>query len=140
MRSHFIGSLASPAFANVVAKSERFRWSDRKISISQSVPVNWRTLAEEDALRICHVFRSNNVDVEIAADETFMQFHAAKDRCIAPVGVKRTGKVNPVDNEKVGFTVVVAAERRSSQLLPPSGKFGGDLFKVEHFSYADRRE
>ena len=61
-----------------------------------------------------------------------MQFHATKDRCIAPVGVKRTGMVNPVDNEKVGFTIVVAAERRSSQLLPPfgilTGNFGGDLF------------
>ena len=62
-----------------------------------------------------------------------MQFHATHDKCIAPVGVKRKGTVNPVDNEKVGFTIVAAAERRSSQLLPPhgimTGKSGGDLFK-----------
>jgi hypothetical protein len=74
----------------------------------------------------------HNVEVAIAADEVAMQFHAAKDKLIVPTAVKRTGTVNPVDNEKVGFTLIVAAERRSSQLLPPfgimTGTFGGDLF------------
>eukprot|EP00474_Spongospora_subterranea_P005193 CRZ05651.1 hypothetical protein [Spongospora subterranea] len=143
VRAHFIGSLVSPEFKKVIAKSNnlrmfltraliRYRWSNRKMSISQTVPVDWKTRAEIDAERICELFRRKKVQVEIAADETFLQFHASKDRCIAPVGVKRTGTVNPSENEKVGFTVVVAAERRSSQLLPPfgimTGKFGGDLF------------
>jgi hypothetical protein len=143
MRSHYRGSTASSEFSKIIYNSshlrtfisramERYRWSNRKVSISQTVPSDWKDRAIDDALHICELFRRSDVDVEIAMDEVFMQFHATKDRVIAPCGVKRTGTVNPVENEKVGFTLVVAAERRSSQLLPPfgimTGKFGGDLF------------
>jgi hypothetical protein len=143
VRTHYKGSAASAKFEGVISKSEnlrkfieramkRLRWSNRKVSIAQSVPQDWKGRALNDAQNIRETFLRNNVEVEVAADEVAMLFHATKDQLVVPTGVKRTGMLNPVENEKVGFTLVVAVERRSSQLLPPfgimTGTFGGDLF------------
>jgi len=47
----------------------------RKISISQSVPPDWREKVEENAARIRHTFLKEKVDIVINADETFLLFH-----------------------------------------------------------------
>ena len=78
----------------------RNRFSIRKISISQSVPVDWRSKAEENTARIRATFLKEDVDVVINADETFLLFHPFGQRLIAPTGVKRVGSVVQVDNEK----------------------------------------
>jgi len=80
----------------------RNRFSIRKISISQSVPVDWRSKAEENTARIRATFLKEDVDVVINADETFLLFHSFRKRLIAPTGVKQVGSVVQVDNEKWG--------------------------------------
>ncbi len=100
-------------------------FSVRKISISQSVPEDWRSKAEENAARIRATFLKEDVDVVINADETFLLFHPYGQRLIAPTGVKRVGSVVQVDNEKWGATVMIACEYRTSCVLPPMIIFTG---------------
>jgi hypothetical protein len=118
----------------------RNRFSIRKISISQSVPVDWRSKAEENTARIRATFLKEDVDVVINADETFLLFHPFGQRLIAPTGVKRVGSVVQVDNEKWGATVMIACEYRTSCILPPmnifTGVYGAKLMK--HWADFDR--
>ena len=51
---------------------KKHKFSIHKNSISQSVPVDWRQKAEENTSRIRTLFRKENVDVVINADETFV--------------------------------------------------------------------
>ena len=108
--------------ARVLARN---KFSVQKISISQSVPPDWRQKAEENAARIRKTFSSENVDVVVNADETFLLFHPLGQRLIAPTGVKRVGTALQVDNEKWGATVMIACEYRTSSILPPMIIFTG---------------
>ena len=104
---------------------KRNRWSVRKISILQSIPVDWRQKAEENSARIREKFTMENVDVVVNADETFLLFHPFGDKLIAPTGIKRVGTAVQVDNEKWGATVMIACEYRTSSILPPMMIFTG---------------
>ena len=104
---------------------ERHQWSVRKISISQSVPVDWRMKAEMNSARIRKKFKDEDVDVVINADETFLLFHPFGEKLIAPTGIKRVGSAVQVDNEKWGATVMIACEFRTSSILPPMVIFTG---------------
>jgi hypothetical protein len=104
---------------------KRRHWSARKISISQSVPVDWRKKAEDNSTRIRERFRSENVDVVVNADETFLLFHPFGEKLLAPLGVKQVGTAVQVDNEKFGATVMIACEYRTSSILPPMVIFTG---------------
>jgi hypothetical protein len=97
---------------------KRNRWSVQKISISQSVPVDWRQKAEENNARVRDRFRKHNVDVVVNADETFLLFHPFGEKLIAPTGIKRVGTAVQVVNEKWGATVMIACEYRTSSILP----------------------
>ncbi len=77
---------------------QRNHFSVRKISISQSVLVDWRQKAESNASRIREKLRDEKVDVIINADEMFLLFHPFGERLIAPTGVKRVGTVVQPDN------------------------------------------
>lgn len=118
----------------------RNKFSIRKISISQSVPTDWRSKAEDNTARIRATFLKEDVDVVINADETFLLFHPFGQRLIAPTGVKRVGSVVQVDNEKWGATVMIACEFRTSCILPPmiifTGVYGAKLMK--HWADFDR--
>jgi hypothetical protein len=103
----------------------RHNYSVRKISISQSVPPDWRQKAQENAERIRTTFCKEKVDVVVNADETFLLFHPFGQRLIAPTGVKRVGTALQVDNEKWGATVMIACEYRTSSILPPMVIFTG---------------
>jgi hypothetical protein len=104
---------------------ERNKFSVRKVSISQSIPSNWRSKAESNAARIRETFSRENVDVVVNADETFLLFHPFGERLIARTGVKRVGSVAQVDNEKFGATVMIACEYRTSTIIPPIIIFTG---------------
>jgi hypothetical protein len=97
---------------------KRNQWSVRKITISQSVPVDWRQKAEMNSARIREKFREENVDVVVNADETFLLFHPFGEKLIAPTGIKRVGSAVQVDNEKWGATVIISCEFRTSSILP----------------------
>jgi len=103
----------------------RNNWSIRKITISQSVPVDWRKKAEQNSARIRAKFRAEDVDVVVNADETFLLFHPFGDKLLAPTGIKRVGSAVQVDNEKWGATVMIACEYRTSSILPPMIIFTG---------------
>jgi hypothetical protein len=105
-------------------------FSVRESTISQKVPLNWRTLAEAGAQRVRETFQKAEVDVVVAADETFIRFHEEDSRVLAPVGEARIGKAVTCDG-KSGCTVLPTMDMLSSQLLPPliifNGVFGGRL-------------
>jgi len=103
----------------------RNNWSIRKITISQSVPVDWRKKAEQNSARIRAKFRAEDVDVVVNADETFLLFHPFGDKLLAPTGIKRVGSAVQVDNKKWGATVMIACEYRTSSILPPMIIFTG---------------
>ena len=111
---------------------EYFNFCSRKSTVSQSIPRNWRELAIAGALRIRKSFREKDVQVVIAADETFLRFHEASSTVVAPKGAKRVGAAMK-SNEKEGCTLMVSMEMISSQLLPPfvifKGQFGKTLMK-----------
>lgn len=48
-------------------------YSVRKTTVSQKIPEDWRRLAEIGAKRVRESFRQANVDVVLAADETFIR-------------------------------------------------------------------
>lgn len=112
---------------------DRYNYSIRRNSISKSVPVDWRSKAEDNALRIRTLFKEEKVDVVINADETFVLFHMQTDRLIVPTGIKRVGSAAQVDNDKMGATVLIAAEFRTSMILPPmiifTGVYGAKLMQ-----------
>ena len=54
---------------------KRNNFSVRKMTISQSVPINWRQKAEDNTSRIREKFKAEKVDVVVNADETFLLFH-----------------------------------------------------------------
>jgi hypothetical protein len=70
---------------------KRNNFSVRKMTISQSVPVDWRQKAEDNTRRIREKFKAEKVDVVVNADETFLLFHPFGERLLAPTGVKRVG-------------------------------------------------
>ena len=107
-----------------------FGFCARKSTLSQSIPKNLKDLAIEGAMRIRKKFAEENVSVVISADETFLRFHEASSKVLAPEGTKRVGTALKY-KEKEGCTVMVSMEMISSQLLPPfvifKGKFGKTL-------------
>jgi hypothetical protein len=119
---------------------KRNNFSVRRISISQSVPVDWRRKAEENTMRIRERFQTEKVDIVINADETFLLFHPFGERLVAPTGVKRVGTVVQADNEKWGATVMIACEYKTSSILPPmiifTGVYGAKL--MSQWAHYDR--
>jgi hypothetical protein len=104
---------------------KRNQYSIRKNSILQSVPVDWRQKSEENTLRIRTLFKDENVDVVVNADENFVLFHMQDGHLIVPTGTKRVGSAAQVDNKKVGATVIIGCEFRTSSILPPLIFFTG---------------
>jgi hypothetical protein len=93
----FVHSKRSTLNCYVQRVLKRNRFSIRKIPISQRVPADWRSKAEENTARIRATFLKEDVDVVINADETFLLFHPFGQRLIAPTGVKQVGSVVQVD-------------------------------------------
>jgi predicted ATP-dependent Lon-type protease len=95
--------------------------------------VDWRVKAEDNALRIRNLFKDENVDVVINADETFVLFHMQDHKLIVPTGMKRVGTAAQVDNDKVGATVLIACEFKMSMIIPPmiifTGVYGAKLMQ-----------
>ena len=70
---------------------QHFDFCVRKSTVSQSIPRNWRELAIAGALCTRNRFMEEDVQVVIAADETFLRFHEASSTVVAPRGAKRVG-------------------------------------------------
>ena len=114
-------------------------FSVRKTTVSQKIPEDWRRLSELGAKRVRERFRDADVDVVLAADETFIRFHETSGIVIAPQGEKRIGAAAQID-DKAGCTVLPTLDMTASRLLAPmvifNGVFGATLMKKWQ-SYTD---
>lgn len=116
--------------SNFVTRTlQYFNFCVRKSTVSQSIPRSWRELAIAGALRTRNRIREEDVQVVIAADETFLRFHDASSTVVAPEGAKRVGTAMK-SYEKEGCTLMVSMEMISSQLLPPFVIFKGQFAKT----------
>ena len=118
---------------------QRINFTDRKATISQQIPIDWKDQARDGAARVLKTFREKNVGAVMAADETFIHFHERNSRILVPSGEKRVGSAAKF-NEKEGCTLMVTMDLLSSSLLRPfiifTGKFGKTLMK-QWQSYKD---
>lgn len=115
-------------------------FADRKSSIAQKIPDDWRCVALNGAERIRKLFKSHGIMRIFAADETNIKFHEVSDSVLAPQGVKRVGTACKISSND-GCTLMVTMDMTTSQLAPPliiyKGTFGGTLMKKwQNFSKA----
>ena len=100
-------------------------FTSRTLTVSQKVPMDWKNLSIAGAERARETFLKNKINVLlVAADETFLRFHEAPNKVVAPKGSKRVGLSIKCD-DKTGCTVMITMEAISSQLLPPFIIFKG---------------
>lgn len=112
------GTIA-PAFSQWLFRVlERHRFSIRKESISQTVPVSWLQICLDACALICSIMKSAQVTRLVNADEMFLQFYPKETHLIAPTNVKRVGS-NRAEDAKKGCTVMVACEMFQSQIIAP---------------------
>jgi hypothetical protein len=69
--------------------------------------------------------KTEEENVVINADETFLLFHPFGEKLLAPRGVKHVGTAVQVDNKKFWATVMIACEYWTSSILPPMVIFTG---------------
>ena len=109
---------------------ERHRFSIRKESISQTVPVDWLQICLDACALIRSIMKAAEVTRLVNADEMFLQYYPKETHLIAPCNVKRVGSDRAEDAKK-GCTVMVACEMFQSQLIAPmvimTGKAEGTL-------------
>jgi hypothetical protein len=68
---------------------KRHNFSNRKQTISQSIPSDWKKIALDSTAVIRNSFSAADVDHIIAMDETFIKFDETQDKLIVPKGIKR---------------------------------------------------
>ena len=107
-------------------------FSDRKESVSQKIPPDWKEKSRSGARRVRKRFLKENVDYILSSDETFLLFHERYKKVLSKKGSKRVGVARKID-EKDGGTVMVSMEWSSSSLIMPmlifSGGFGKTLME-----------
>jgi hypothetical protein len=70
---------------------QKIGFTDRKNTISQKIPGNWKDLTIIAAARTRATFSHEKVEVVLADDETFIRFNESGDRTVAPIGSTRVG-------------------------------------------------
>ena len=111
--------IISPALSQWLARVlKRHRFSNRKESISQTVPLNWLQICLDATGIIRQTMSNAQVTRLVNADKMFLQYYPKETHLIAPVAVKRVGS-NRSEDEKKGCTVMVACEMFESRLMAP---------------------
>ena len=121
----------TPGFSQWLSRVlERHRFSIRKESISQTVPVGWLQICLDACTLIRSIMKAAEVTRLVNADEMFLQYYPKETHLIAPCNVERVGS-NRAEDAKKGCTVMVACEMFQSQLIAPmvsmTGKAEGTL-------------
>ena len=88
---------------------QKIHFTERKATISQKIPIDWKDKARQGAARVVKVFRDKNVGAVMAADETFIHFHERHSRILVPTGEKHVGSAMKI-NEKDGCTLMVTMD------------------------------
>jgi DDE superfamily endonuclease len=107
----------------------------REKSVSQKIPEDWYPLSLEGAARVRATFLRENVDVVLAADETFVKFSESSSKVIVKKGAKRVGCAINMDL-KDGCTVIPTMNMLGSRLLEPVVVFKGGFGKTLMNRYA----
>ena len=91
-------------------------------------------MAREGAAEIRKNFREKEVEVVLARDEFFQQYHAESGKVLVPKGIKRVGSATKLGNAKEGRATMVAMVFEGSSLLTPTVALNGDYFLcINHF-------
>ena len=69
-------------------------------------PPNWKQLRIDGACRVRKLFKKDDVDVVLSADETILRFHEYTNKVLAPIGVKRVGVALSVNEKNVGSVMI----------------------------------
>ena len=126
--------LTKPNYFNkwVIRVLSDINFTDRKTSIAQKIPDDWRNIACKGTDRVRKLFKSLGIKRIFSADETNVKFHEVSDTVLAPRGIKSVGTACSIPSSD-GCTVMVTMDMRTSQLTPPfiiyKGTFGGTLMK-----------
>ena len=81
-------------------------------------PPNWKQLSIDGACYVRKLFKEEDFDVVLLADENFKRFHECTKKVLAPIGVKLVG-VTPSVNEKNGCSVMITLDMIANIALPP---------------------
>ena len=111
--------MISPALSQWLTRTlNRHGFTIRKESISQTVPLNWLSIAIE----ACGIIRTNmaaaNVTKLVNMDEMFLNYYPKESHLIAPINSKRIGS-NRGEDAKQGCIVAITCEMFESQVLAP---------------------
>ena len=88
---------------------EYSQFTNRCYSVSQKNPPNWKELSIAGACRVRKLFKEEDVDVVLSADETFLQFHECTNKVLAPIGIKLVGVALSVI-EKNGYSMMITLD------------------------------
>ena len=86
----------NPFYVFLKRSLQRINFTDRKATISQQIPIDWKDRAREGAARVVKTFREKNVGAVMAADETFIRFHERNSRILLPSGEKTCWKCGEI--------------------------------------------
>ena len=99
-----------------------------KNCIGQAIPNDWCDVLIAAAKETHDNFFSENVDVVVNADQTFVNFYPESSCMIAPKSSRGTGG-NAKADAKLGFTLIITAELNSLATQDPFVIFTG--IKIE---------
>jgi hypothetical protein len=88
---------------------QRSNLTDRKATISQQIPINWKDLAREGSIRVVKTLQEQVVGAVMAAGDSFVRFHQRNTRFLVPLGEKRVGNAAKF-NENEGCTLMVTMD------------------------------
>ena len=81
-------------------------------------PPNWKQLSIDSACRVRKLFKEEDVDLVLSANDTFFRFHEYTKKVLTPIGVKRVGVALSV-NEKNDCSVMITLDMFEDIVLPP---------------------
>ena len=87
-------------------------------------PPNWKQLSIDSACRVCKLFKEEDVDLVLSANDTFFCFHECTKKVLTPIGVKRVRVALSV-HAKNGWNVMITLDMLANIALSPFIKLTG---------------
>ena len=98
------------------------------------MPVNWGNMAREEDTEVRKYFREKKVEVVLAGDEFFQQYHVDSGKVLVPKCIRRVASGTKLGNTKEGCTMMVTIVLEGSRLLIHTIMFNGNyVFYINYF-------
>ena len=81
-------------------------------------PPNWKQLSIDGACLMRKLFKEEDVDVVLLADETFLRFHECNKKVLVPIGLKRVGVALSL-HETNDWSIMITLDIFASIVLSP---------------------